>query len=171
MNTLITPLGEIDILIDGKKITYLAKEGRKTDKQFPDLLARYQIEIEFIPDGNTHYLSCVINGLKEKNRDTENGELIECQNFYSKERIKLSIGVLGEQWGYINGKLSTHYNDYDIEYLENGMTYVIMEETKTSSYKFGIAWIDNVGWDDTITEEYQKREVQTWFGADPTISL
>lgn len=34
--------------------------------------------------------------------------------------------------------------DYDARYLENGMSYVILAETKEEHFVFGIAWIDNV---------------------------
>ena len=45
-------------------------------------------------------------------------------------------------------------------YMEDGVSYLILEETKTTRYVFGIAWIGNV------TAE---NEVQTWYGADPTL--
>ncbi|MGF7109457.1 hypothetical protein [Treponema pedis] len=48
--------------------------------------------------------------------------------------------------------------DYDNEYLNNGVCYLIYEKTKTDKYIFEIAWINN------YTDE---NEVQTWFGADP----
>ena len=38
--------------------------------------------------------------------------------------------------------------------------YKIMRYTKTTKFVFGIAWIDNV------TAE---NDVQTWYGADPTL--
>ncbi len=47
----------------------------------------------------------------------------------------------------------------DTEYLNNGVNYIIIGNTKTTTYVFGIAWIENV------TEE---NDIQTWFGADPT---
>ena len=33
---------------------------------------------------------------------------------------------------------------------------------------FGIAWIDNVGWDDPV-DGHNNRDVETWYGADPTL--
>ena len=50
------------------------------------------------------------------------------------------------------------------------MEYIIRPDTKTETYKFGIAWIDDVGFKDPIDPE-KDREVQTWFGADPTLQL
>lgn len=49
---------------------------------------------------------------------------------------------------------------YRNEYMEDGVLYLVMKETKTIKYVFGIAWIENV-----TTEN----DVQTWYGADPTL--
>lgn len=81
----------------------------------------------------------------------------------------MSIGLVCES-GYIDGiRISDEY-DYDADYLENGMAYLINPHTKTSRYVFGIAWIDNVSWDDSSGLESQ-RDAQTWYGADPTLPL
>lgn len=59
------------------------------------------------------------------------------------------------------GRKSVSGYDYENEYLDNGVEYVILPFTKTRRYVFGIAWIEGaVG----------ERDVQTWFGADVTIS-
>ncbi len=50
------------------------------------------------------------------------------------------------------------------------MEFIIGPDTKTETYKFGIAWIDDVGFDDSIDQE-NDRDAQTWFGADPSIPL
>lgn len=76
----------------------------------------------------------------------------------------MSIGLECEA-GYIGGKY-----DYDADYLDNGMAYVIMPETKTEKYIFGRAWIDDVGRDDPIDDEHN-RDIQTWFAADSTLAL
>ena len=72
---------------------------------------------------------------------------------------------------FIDGKrVSDDYDyDYDVEYLENGMSYLILKKTKTMRYVFGIAWIDDVGWDDA--DEECDRNIQTWFAADPALAL
>lgn len=45
----------------------------------------------------------------------------------------MSIGLEGEC-----GRNYYEYEyDYDIDYLDNGMAYVIMPETKTEKYSFG----------------------------------
>ena len=47
---------------------------------------------------------------------------------------------------------ATNEYDYDADYLENGMSFLIDANTRTGHYTFGIAWIDNVGWHDLIDE-------------------
>ena len=59
-------------------------------------------------------------------------------------------------------------SDYDAGYLENGMSFLIDRNTRTECYVFGIAWIDNVGWDDPV-DGHNNRDVETWYGADPTL--
>ena len=61
----------------------------------------------------------------------EGGERLECLSFYGIQRVKMSIGLEGEC-----GRNYYEY-DYDIDYLDNGMAYVIMPETKTEKYSFG----------------------------------
>ena len=169
MNLLNTALGTIEILIDGEKIPYIAKEGRKIENLCPNVLGRYQIEVNYIPDGSKHSLSCVINNLEQINRTVEGGENLEC--FYNKDRVKLSIALLGEQRDCQNGVLINVTNDYDIEYLENGLSYIILEESKSSKFIFGVSWIDDVAWDDPVTPECQERDTQTWFASDPSLAL
>lgn len=65
----------------------------------------------------------------------------------------------GEAGYYPDGTRATDIYDYDNEYMDDGVRYLIDENTQTRKYKFGIAWIDNV------TKE---NDVQTWYGADTT---
>ncbi len=72
----------------------------------------------------------------------------------------MSIGMEGEAGYYSDGTRATNTYDYDNDYMEDGVLYQIMRDTKTTKFVFGIAWIDNV------TAE---NDVQTWYGADPTL--
>ena len=65
----------------------------------------------------------------------------------------------GESGCCSDGLQASQIYDYDNEYMGDGVSYLIMKETKTTKYVFGIAWIDNVT---------RENDVQTWFGADPT---
>lgn len=166
MEKLKTPFGEIDILIDGKPITYNAQKGANNIILCPDVQNRFQIVVIYVPDGKEHSISCVFSSTCSYERNVESGERLECQSFYNAQRIKMSIGVEWEEMICVG----TDKYDYDAIYLDNGMSYDIMPETKTEKYVFGIAWIDNVGLDDPIDDEHN-RDIQTWFAADPTLPL
>lgn len=155
---LVTPLGEIDILIDGRETEY-DFHIVDVDSSCKDVDGRYTIQILFDPDGRCHRISCKIRDyIPSEMDDIESGENLELKSFY-KGGAKLSIGTEGDS-GYINGeRVSTTY-DYDNEYQDDGVDYVILGATKTQIYTFGVAWVNN------YTEN---NEVQTWFGADPTI--
>ena len=155
---LVTPLGEIDILIDGREIEY-DFQIVDVDSSCKDVEGRYAIQVSFVPDGREHIISCKIRDYKTSEMDDiESGENLELKSFYNGG-AKLSIGMEGDS-GYINGeRISTIY-DYDNEYQDDGVDYVILGVTKTQIFTFGVAWINN------CTEN---NEVQTWFGADPTI--
>ena len=169
MRKLITPFGEIKILIDGNPVSYFAQEGRKLDALCPHVLGRYQIAVKFIPDGKEHTIACVFEPDCSYERTPESGERLECQSFYNDRRFKMSIGLECEA-GYIDGMRAINEYDYDADYLENGMSFLIDTKTKNERYVFGIAWIDNVGWEDPL-DNNNDRDVETWYGADPTLAL
>jgi len=162
VKALLTPFGKIKILIDGKPIPYVAQRGRNLEGMCPHVLGRYQIAVHFTPDGENQ------TGLSYE-RMPESGDCLECQSFYNDCGFKMSIGLECES-GYIGSVRFSDRYDYDVEYLKNGMTFLIDRNTKTKHYVFGISWIDNVGWNEQ-TEDNRKRDVETWFGADPTIGL
>lgn len=166
---LLTPFGEIRILIDEKPVPFIAQEGRKLEGLCSCVLGRYQIVVRFIPDGKEHTIAYIFKSDCLYQRAPESGECLECQSFYNGFRFKMSIGLECEA-GYIDGARATNGYDYDAVYLENGMAFLIDENTKTENYTFGIAWIDNVGWDD-LTGKSSDRDVETWYGADPTLAL
>ena len=66
----------------------------------------------------------------------------------------------GDAGYYSDGTRVSEVYDYDNDYMEDGVSYLILKETKTTKYVFGVAWIEKV-----TTEN----DVQTWFGADPTL--
>lgn len=99
---------------------------------------------------------------------------MECQGFYNDNRFKMSIGTTdGFPYAfaaYAFSGIDISTDDYDTDYLENGMAYLILPDTKIREYTFGISWIDDVGWNDPFGYR-NEREVQTWYGADPNLSL
>ena len=174
---LITPFGEIKILIDGVSIPYHADKEEIIKEICPDLLGRYQITIKYVPDGKEHHIACIFDSTGSFKNSPESGENLECQAFYNENRFKMSIGIKCDI-SLFDGERSSGYYDYDVDYLydydadylDNGMEYIIVHNTKTETYKFGIAWIDDVGFDDPINPD-NDREVQTWYGADPALML
>ena len=159
-NKINTPMGEISILIDGFEVEYTPEKAEALKRWFPNVLGRYFIKINHIPDGKPHKISCVFPFDESIERSPESGDHLECQAFYDKDSFKLSIGTYGET-------NSEFHFDYDIEYLQNGMQYIVLPETKTQEYEFGICWIDNVD-SDEYDEDTNDRDTQTWLGADPT---
>ena len=170
MEKLLTPFGEINILIDGKPVPYSAQEGRKQDVLCPHVLGRYQITVPFIPDGKEHVIACVFEPDCSYERTPESGERLECQSFYNDCRYKMSIGLeCGAGCIGAGDVRASDRSDYDAGYLENGMSFLIDRNTRTECYVFGIAWIDNVGWDDPV-DGHNNRDIETWYGADPTLA-
>ena len=166
---LITPFGEIKILIAGVSFPYHADKGKSTKEFCSDLLGRYQITIKYVPDGKEHHIACIFDSTGSFESSPESGERLECQSFYNEHRFKMSIGLECDI-ALFDGKHPSGDYDYDADYLDNGMEFIIGPDTKTEIYKFGIAWIDDVGFDDPIDQE-NDRDAQTWFGADPSIPL
>lgn len=156
-----TPMGEISLFVDDIEIEYTTIKGKKSEVLFPDVLGRYLIKVNYVPDGKFHEIKCTFPNVESVSHYPETGEGLECQAFYNKDSFKLSIGLRGDIDPDVN-------NDYDVEYLSNGMKYIVLPKTKTQEYEFGVCWIDNVD-SNEYTEVTNDRDTQTWFGADPTI--
>jgi len=154
-----TPMGEISVLIDGSEIQYVFVKGEAIKRWFPNVLGRYLIRVNYIPDGKNHKITCILPCDKIDKSYIESGENMECQGFYSKDLVKVSIGTYGD-----NAPDADF--DYDVEYLSNGIQYNIFPDTKTQNYEFGICWIDDVD-SDEFDEGTNDRDTQTWLGADP----
>ena len=158
-NMLITPLGEIEINIDNIPVDYTYIELPK-EPSFCDLSGRYFVKIEFSPDGENHTITCKIKNLPDDTKGyIESGENLECKSFYYKT-YKMSIGMEGDTGYFSDGTRVNGYYDYDTAYLDDGVEYMILQNTKTDTYVFGIAWIEDYNEDN---------DVQTWLGADPTL--
>jgi len=168
MAKLNTPFGYVAIMIDGQEIEYHPEQLQCDGRFCPDVIGRYKIVVDFVPDGNEHIISCVLPEAVKFHRSPESGEGLECQSFYNKDRCKLSIGLEGEAGYFEDGTRVSDEYDYNADYLDNGMAYFIEKNTKTSSFVIGIAWIDDVGLEDEMDDE-NDRDVQTWFAADPAL--
>lgn len=158
MEYLETPFGRVKILIDDVEFPYYAIEKVHQPNLCPDVIGRFHITLHFEPDGREHEIKCIIPEMACTDRDTESGELFECQAFYKGYDWKLSIGLVSVNDYYVD---VPDRNVCEFDYLDNGMSYIVLENTRGNEYTFGIAWIDSVNDID--------RDIQTWFAADPTI--
>lgn len=160
MGKLITSLGTVAIYMDNCQVEYNAIELNNDLVIFPDINGRYKIVIEYKSDNLPHLISCVIEDIdfSRVKLYPESGERLECQAFY-QDKVKLSIGIECDTGYFDTGERIGNY-DYDSIYLNNGIGYSILPTTKSHELVFGIAWINE------CTDE---NDLQTWFGADPTI--
>lgn len=99
-----TPFGEIKIFIDDIEIQYAAERKPHVEGLCPDVVGRYRIGVDFVPDGNEHEIKCIIENITYAGRYIESGERLECQAFYSADKWKLSIGTECEGGYYPDGR-------------------------------------------------------------------
>lgn len=153
---LTTPLGRIKLFIDSEQIVY-RYEKITNNRTCPDLSGHYLICVNYIPNGNIHTISCVLDGhIPNMSDEVETGENLELKSFW-KNRTKLSIGMTGDSGYLADGTRLNPDFDYDNEYLSNGVLYRILPHTKTTMYKFGIAWLENC----SVDREVRHGSVQT----------
>lgn len=167
---LITPLGAIKVLLDGEPIPCSVTKLEPLEAFCPDIAGRYKIEVDYIPDGKRHLISCCLYPTQLIKGYFESGERLECYGYYNEdEKIKVSIGIEAATEYVFNDKGQLFRDndeyDYDGNFVEkDGVfynSYALLPFTKTTHYVFGIAWIFD------CTDS--KRDTQTWFGADPTL--
>ena len=95
--------------------------------------------------------------------------IVECDGKNLRQFVWVSLGwnngpqifnprTTMHETGHMMG-LADYY-DYDNDYFDNGVSYQILKNTQTNKYVFGIAW---------IVDQRPDNEVQTWYGADPSI--
>ncbi len=130
-----TLFGIIECKLDNEPIEYKFVKV-STDRACADLNGRYALFISFSPDGQEHKISCTIpENISVKEICTEPGERIEINSFYIGTS-KLSIGLEADTV-YVNGKRISSY-DYDSEVIERGVQYIILPDTKTELFVFGV---------------------------------
>lgn len=139
---------------------YIARKLDSDSVLFPNIDGRYKIIIEYESDNLPHCICCVIEDIDydKMTHYPESGERLECQAFY-QDKVKLSIGIECDTGYFDSGERIGNY-DYDSIYLNNGIGFNILSTTKSHVFVFGIAWINE------CTDE---NDLQTWYGADPTI--
>ncbi|MCR5264761.1 MAG: hypothetical protein K6D94_12860, partial [Clostridiales bacterium] len=141
----------------------------KPERSCQHVLGRYRITVRLIPDGKAHTIARVFESDCSYERITESGERLESQSFYDDRSLKISVGYEYEA-GYTDRARFTDKYDYDADYPENVMSFLIGTNTKTERFTFGIALIDYVRRDDP-NDENNSRDVETWYGTTPTSAL
>lgn len=143
---MITELGEINILINGKEISYNDIECINQSQYFSvkerhKLICNIPKQLE-----NDINIKCVIdtNGDKQIISCPETGENLALISFY-KRKSKLSIGTKGDIQGikYV--------------YLDNGIE--LRMQKNLGQVIFYVAWLE--------MEDTEREDIFTWFAADP----
>ena len=116
-----TPLGNIDIKIDGLSVPY--DYGEMCRIFGYDL--RYFIALEYIPDGKAHVISCTLERGHFFRSGPDSGERFACIRLEDKG-VEVSIALEGET-DYIDGERYSQY-DYDDIFLDNGLSFGIFPD-------------------------------------------
>lgn len=146
-----TPFGGIQVLVDDSVVKFYHCSIDPNKKLFPDADATHRINIKVKNDGKTHTVRIRLNNC-DVDGNIESGENLETISFY-KNNGKITIGCYAS--------FAEDYNfDYDGGYCSDGIEIEIFPETQTEEFEFGVCW---------IKECTEQNDVQTWFGADPSI--
>jgi len=143
-----TPIGTVDVLINGKSYNYKIRKLRNRDRTFT-VDGRYMIIVGISNDQDI-VVECKLTDFTgdDAKGSIESGARLALTSFY-RDNIKLSIGVEDE----ISG-VQCSYIDYGIE-------VALSKEACLQLVVFGIAWI--------TMNDAEKEDIYTWFAADPTL--
>jgi hypothetical protein len=149
-NMLKTPIGFIDILINGKSNDYESIELANKEKNF-SVDGRYKVIVDIpINQDQGVVIECKLVEFTGDNAMgcIESGERLALISFY-RDNIKLSIGVEDE----ISNAMCC--------YIDYGVKVILSEEVHLQQVIFGIAWVS--------MNDREKEDIYTWFAADPTL--
>ncbi len=145
-----TPIGIIDVLINGKSNYYKSIELINSVKNF-SVDGRYKVIVD-IPINKVHDLviECKLFEFTGDNAKgyIESGERLALISFY-RDNIKLSIGVEDET------------NNVKCSYIDYGLKVILSKEAHLQQIIFGIAWVS--------MRDKEVEDIYTWFAADPTL--
>ena len=155
-----TPFGNIRIFLDKKEVEFNFSKIRnsKSFLKTETYLLKYEFKKEKVDKINKHFLKCILETDFEYESFVETGERLEAISF-EVNRGKLTIGTTS---GLSMAESDGNNNDFDVEYLENGIEIVIFEKTRNQIFSFGVSFLENVN---------VENEVQTWLAADYAINL
>lgn len=148
-----TPMGSVELLLDGEPVSFRNLSIEPNERLFPDVDATHRLTYDFVSDGKPHSLYLKIKDCKLK-ANPETGEMLEAVSFY-KDNRKMTLGCSAAF-----GNCEKCNLDYNGSLCADGLEIHISETTKSQTFKFGVCWIKE------CTDE---NDVQTWYGADPSI--
>ena len=145
-----TPIGVIDVMLNGEKNHYVFTELNTCENKF-SVDSRYKVIVN-IPINRTQdiVVECKLIDFVGDNVKgfIESGEKLALISFYH-DNIKLSVGTEDE------------IKNVSCSYIECGLRVIISKTAIIEQLAFGIAWID--------MNEREIEDIYTWFAADPTL--
>lgn len=146
-----TPFGNINISFDDKPIDFQIQKASPNKRLYPDITDVYLLTVLYGCDGRQHSLKCYIENCNIIG-SPNSGELLEAISFYV-DNGKIEIGCECE----FNAS-EYRKQDFDGNYLNDGLEIMIMPSTHSQKFVFGVSWLN---------ECTKQNEVQTWFASDP----
>ena len=155
-----TPFGNIRMFLDKKEVEFnFSKiQNSKSFLKTETYSLKYEFKKEKIDKINKHFLKCILETNFEYESYVETGERLEGISF-EINKGKLTIGTTT---GFSMMKFDGNNNDFDVEYLKNGIKITIFEKTRHQIFSFGVSFLENIN---------LENEVQTWFVVDYAINL
>ena len=155
-----TPFGNIRIFLDKKEVEFnFSKiQNSKSFLKTETYLLKYEFKKEKVDKINKHFLKCILETNFEYESYVETGERLEAISFEINEGKQ----TIGTTYGLFMAEVDGNNNDFDVEYLENGIEIVILEKTRNQIFSFGVSFLENVN---------VENEVQTWLAVDYAINL
>ena len=153
-----TPFGNIRMFMDKKEVEFnFSKiQNSKSFLKTETYSLKYEFKKEKVDKINKHFLKCILETDFEYESYIESGERLEAISF-DINNGKLTIGTTS---GLSMAESDGNNNDFDIEYLENGIEIVIFKETASQEFCFGISFLGNMN---------LKNEIQTWLAVSYVI--
>ena len=155
-----TPFGNIRMFLDKKEVEFnFSKiQNSKSFLKTETYLLKYEFKKEKSDKIKKHFLKCILETNCEYESFVETGERLEGISFEINEG-KLTIGTTS---GLSMMKFDGNNNDFDVEYLKNGIKIAIFEKTRHQIFSFGVSFLENIN---------LENEIQTWLTVDYVINL
>ncbi|NLY20780.1 MAG: hypothetical protein GXZ08_05820 [Tissierellia bacterium] len=157
-----TPLGKMIMKFDGESALFKVYEVEKTEYMLrvaSNVNGAYLLEFDYTNDKKIHELLCKLDVVENIERDNGSGENLEGIE-YCNNNIIFNFSVEGEFFDPSRGNDWYKY-DYNGYISSDSIIIDIDKETKSRTFKFGVAW---------VFAPFDKDEIGPWFASDPTIA-